>query len=160
MSDTLRTPDPITPPAGFTELLAWREKRLQPFAPFGWWAITSLDWLEAGPNEVGSAPGLPSAAPRFPTAVASLFVAGDNLTITPAPGADLSGDAGAFTEPLVVQSDTAFTVQASTPARVNIVRHDVCGACVFTIPWRPVPRTLTTTSPGSRQRGGCSKPSS
>lgn len=137
MSDTLPTPEPtITPPQpAFTqELLAWRRKRVFSLAhPFGWWAITSLDWLEAGPNEVGSTPDATvSLAERFPAAVATLSVDGDDLTITPAPGADLSTEAGALTEPLVAQSDTAFTVHASTPARVNIVRRgDLWGVRVY-----------------------------
>jgi len=134
MSDTLPNTNSITPPAFTEDLLAWREKRVFSLShPFGWWAITSLDWLEAGFNEVGSAPDATvSLAARFPAAVATLFVDGDNLTISPAPGADLMGEAGALTEPLVVQSDTAFTVRASTPARVNIVRRsDLWGVRVY-----------------------------
>lgn len=134
MSDTLPSSNSITPPTFTEELLAWREKRVFSLShPFGWWSITSLDWLEAGPNEVGSGPeAAVSLAPRFPASVATLSVDGDNLTITPAPGADLMGDAGALHEPLVVQSDTAFTVQASNPARVNIVRRgDLWGVRVY-----------------------------
>ncbi len=136
MSDTLPTPETSTPPPQeFTdEQITWREKRVFSLThPFGWWAITSLDWLDEGPNVVGSGAGATvSLAPRFPNAVATLTVTGDKLTITPEPGANLSADAGTLTEPLSVEGETAFTVHVSTPTRVNIVRRgDLWGVRVY-----------------------------
>ncbi len=135
MSDTLTTATRTPPPEAFVnDLLAWREKRLASLAdPYGWWSITSLDWLEEGANDVGSgSSAVVRLASRFPAQAATLVVTGDRLTITPASDATLSVDGAPLTEALTVEDDLAFMVEGETPVRVNVVRRgDLWGARVY-----------------------------
>ena len=134
MTDTLLAPATPAHDAFVEDLLAWREKRVASLTdPYGWWSITSLNWLEEGPNLVGSGAGVAvRLASRCPALAATLVVSGDSLTITPAPGAALSLDGAPLTGPLTVHADQAFMVEGDTPVRVAIVRRgDLWGVRVY-----------------------------
>lgn len=113
------------------DLTAWRTQRVSSLlGPFGWWSITCLVWLDEGVNTVGSgASSTVSLARRLPDLAATLVVDGEHLTIDPGPGADLTvgdlktGAADAFTEPLTVTGDQAFTVGDAQPVKVAVVRR-------------------------------------
>src|SRR5690554_2794431 len=132
MSETLLDPVTSSPDALVHDLLLWREKRTASLTDlYGWWAITSLDWLEEGPNQVGSGSGAAVRLDsRFPSLAATLVVSGASLTITPASA--LSSGGSPLIEPLTVHGDHAFMVDGETPVRVSIVRRgDLWGARVY-----------------------------
>lgn len=106
-------------------------------APYGWWAIASLDWLQAGDNLLGSSPDarlpLPDGAPA---AVATLRLEGAEVLVVPlARGLTLDGEP--LNEPrstsgvgvLMVPLSDGSAVQ---PLRVNLVkRADRYGVRVY-----------------------------
>lgn len=116
---------PRDQPAWADDLAAWRHQRAAGLAaPYGWWSITCLAWLEEGENRVGSAPySTVPLAERMPALAARLLVEGERLTIVPAPGAELRLADAPFTEPLTVTSDQPFMVMGEAPVRVSVVRR-------------------------------------
>ena len=96
-------------------------------APYGWWAIASLDWLEPGENLLGSAPGarlpLPDGAPER---VALLELNGAEVVVSPlARGLTLDGKE--LLEPHVTNGVGVLMVPGShdgaQPLRVNLLRR-------------------------------------
>jgi len=98
--------DPALDPDAAAALAAWRaEYAARLAAPRGWWAVTALAWLGAGPQRLGSAPdaALP-LPPRCPAHAATLWRSGAGARVVPAPEARLwlgdapLGEAGASAE--------------------------------------------------------------
>lgn len=117
-----------------TDLEAWRADYVGKLAaPYGWWAITTLAWLEEGDNLLGSEPdarvGLPA---RLPQRLASLGYDGTAVTVTPLT-AGLTHEGRPLSAPLVVTGDKAlFAGGGDAAVRVNLIkRGELCGARVY-----------------------------
>ena len=97
-------------------------------APYGWWAIASLDWLEPGDNVLGSSPEARLPLPEgVPARAASLELNGDEVVVRPlTSGLTLGGDpllearTTTGVGVLMVPWEDASDVQ---PLRVNLVRR-------------------------------------
>lgn len=97
-------------------------------APYGWWAIASLDWLQPGRNVIGSAPDaqvpLPTGAPAH---AAVLELRDEQVMVTPlAEGVTLDGEA--LLEPRATSGVAVLLVPVegeggSLPLRVNLLRR-------------------------------------
>lgn len=113
---------------------AFREQYVDKLAaPYGWWAIASLDWLEPGENLVGDTPGarvpLPAGAPER---AAMLEMVGDEVVITPLEsGLELDGQP--FSERRTVTGPAVLFIAAGdTRLRVNLIkRGDRFGVRVY-----------------------------
>lgn len=75
------------------ELERWRaERETRLRSDYGWLSVVGLDWLEPGPNRVGSDPDgeIHLPAEVAPAHVATLVVEGDRVRLEPVPGAPLT----------------------------------------------------------------------
>ncbi|MBX3003670.1 MAG: DUF1684 domain-containing protein [Anaerolineales bacterium] len=72
-------------------LSAWRDEMSAGLRkPYSWLALAGLFWLAEGENSLGSAAGCAVQLPaRAPAALGSLWLAGSQVTLRPAPGAQL-----------------------------------------------------------------------
>ena len=77
--------EPFVNEAPDAQLQAWRDLYAAKLsADYGWWSITTLDWLEQGDNLLGSAIDAKlHLPPRLAERAASLNLAGDTVTLTP-----------------------------------------------------------------------------
>lgn len=110
-------------PAVLHEWRATYEQQLS--APYGWWSIISLDWLQPGDNAVGSNPAGQVLTPeRYPAHVATLHHAGDHVVLTPVSDTPLFLGADQLTEPLTITADTNIGIGAGEEqTRLSIVRR-------------------------------------
>lgn len=117
-----------------TELDAWRTDYIGKFtAPYGWWAVTNLAWLEEGDNLLGSDPDSRIRLPeRLPRRLANLAFDGTSMTVTPLADG-LVHDGQPLPCPLLVEGDQVlFFGQGENPVRINLIkRGDLCGARVY-----------------------------
>ncbi len=107
------------------QVAAFREQYIDKLAaPYGWWAIASLDWLEPGENLLGALPAarlpLPAGAPER---AAVLELVGDEVIMTPlATGLELEGQP--FSHRHVASGPTVLYVPApDARLRVNLIRR-------------------------------------
>jgi uncharacterized protein len=107
------------------DTMAWRvayERSLS--EPRGWWAASGLVWLDEGTHEVGTAPG---AAARLtgdgPARLATLSRVGDDVTVVPEPGVELSYDGAPMLAPLTVEASTSGHAFVSGPHTMVILRR-------------------------------------
>lgn len=117
-----------------TELETWRREYVGKLAaPYGWWAITALAWLEPGDNLLGSEPEARAPLPaRAPGRLANLHLDGEELTVTPlAP--DVWHAGRHLSEPLTTSGDEVlFVGNAADAIRVNLIRRSgLFGARVY-----------------------------
>jgi uncharacterized protein (DUF1684 family) len=72
---------------------AWHARRLENLtAPDGWLSLVALEWLEPGPNRIGSAPDAQVRYAGFPAAhVATFVLEGDAVRFEAAPGVTVVG---------------------------------------------------------------------
>lgn len=109
----------------FNDLEAWRANYAGKLAgPYGWWAITTLTWLEAGENLLGSAPG--SRIPlhgRLPGEAVRFELRGDDVTVTPlVEGATIDGQPA--TGPVTTGGSLRLFLDADPqPVRVDLIRR-------------------------------------
>ena len=102
-------------------------------APYGWWAIASLDWLDAGENLLGSDEGarlpLPAGAPER---AAVLRLEGDRVVVEPLTGG-LELDGAVLEAPRETNGVAVLHVPADGVAlRVNLLRRgDRLGVRVY-----------------------------
>lgn len=73
------------------DLAAWRAKMTEGLsAPYSWLSLAGLFWLDEGENSLGSATGSAVQLPsRAPAALGSLRLAGAQVTLHPAAGAEM-----------------------------------------------------------------------
>lgn len=93
------------------ELNAWRARYASNLAaPYGWWSITALDWLEQGNNLLGSAPEATLHLPlSLPERSAALTLEGDAVSVTPL-DAVVSADGAPLQGPTPVANNTQLYV--------------------------------------------------
>jgi len=91
MPDATIPSDPALDPEAAAQLTAWRATYTAELgAPRGWWAITGLAWLGAGPQRMGSGAAAEVPLPdRCPAHAATLVREGDGARVRPATGIDL-----------------------------------------------------------------------
>ncbi len=85
----------------------WRVERLT--AETGWVTLIGLDWLVAGENRLGSAPGseLLLPADKAPARVGVIALAGGKTTLRPEPGVALTVDGKPVSGEIELKSDQA-----------------------------------------------------
>ncbi len=117
-----------------TDLEAWRRDYVGKLAaPYGWWAITNLAWLEEGDNLLGSDPDARVRLPdRLPRRLANLAYDGASMTVTPLVDG-LLHDGAPLPCPLLVQGDQVlFFGEGEDAVRINLIkRGELCGARIY-----------------------------
>lgn len=111
--------DPASDPTAHADLMAWRgayTARLA--APDGWWALTSLAWLDATPLSIGSrADADVRLAPTAPAATATVTRAEGAVLIVPAAAGALWEGGTAIDGPVrVAGADRLFAAGAAADA--------------------------------------------
>lgn len=107
------------------DLAAWRERYAGNLAgPYGWWALTTLTWLEPGENLLGSA--AEARIPlheRLPEQALRFELMGEDVTITPlVEGVTVDGEPASG--PLTTSGSLVLHVDADPqPIRVNLIRR-------------------------------------
>ncbi len=99
---------PAADPTWVASVEQWRAHRLERLeAPDGWLTLIGLDWLEAGNNRIGSAPGCAVRLPEdvAPAELGSLVVDGAAVRVEPRAGAGLRLDGETLTGPATLRSD-------------------------------------------------------
>lgn len=123
-----------------TDLEAWRRDYVGKLAaPYGWWAITNLAWLEAGDNLLGSDPDARVRLPdRLPRRLANLEYDGTAMTVTPL-AEGLLYDGAPLPCQLLVQGDQVLFFgenggesAGGDAVRINLIkRGELCGVRVY-----------------------------
>jgi uncharacterized protein (DUF1684 family) len=90
------------------EIQAWHQERDKGLRDEnGWLTLVGLYWLDEGENKIGSDPGNKVILPegRSPAVAATLVRQGKEVRLKPAPGAGITIDGKAVTEPRVISGD-------------------------------------------------------
>ena len=105
--------DPATDPAARADLAAWHAAYAARLAaPDGWWAVAGLDWLDGGPQRLGSGADCALRTPPGTAAhVATLTIDGDDVVVEPAaPGRLWADGAPGEGEVRVAGADLPFAL--------------------------------------------------
>jgi hypothetical protein len=90
------------------EIEAWRQDREKGLrTENGWLTLVGLYWLDEGENKFGSDPGNKVIFPegKAPAVAGTLVRHGKEVQVRVAPGAEVTADGKAVTEPLALKSD-------------------------------------------------------
>jgi len=114
---------PPPPPADWQPALeSWRAEREAGLKrPNGWLSLVGLWWLQPGETPFGSDPSLPIAlsAGSGPERAGSLVVAGDTVTLWPAPGAGVAVNGAPATDGMTLAPDATGKPDVVTVGRVS-----------------------------------------
>jgi uncharacterized protein len=94
-------------PAHVADVEQWRDQRRERLeGPEGWLSLVGLEWLEEGPNRLGSAADGDVRFPaRLPSAIGTLKRQGNTYVLEPAPGVELLAGEEPIRGPMPLASD-------------------------------------------------------